>query len=245
VFRENGSADPLPADLEPYGSLLGDMRGGIALLPLVGDDFTTFDNADPDDDLAAAPVIGGPSQKNIFLENHGADIYALDTRAANAASLEKDNQFKGHAAMRIRQDWFGLIHVEDSDGQAIPGAEVTVRDATGATLVTFTAGASGYGPSTADPGRSQGLSPFEDGGPVAPWPRFTEFTVDARGRRVELTPHALLAEAAGETGCAVYSWDGVPGKTIGSQSPDGRYQIAVVQIGPCGSRVPGPGAIQH
>jgi parallel beta-helix repeat protein len=230
-FRENGSADPPPAGLEPYSSLLGEARGAIALVPVVGDDFTTFDNADPNDDLLAEPVIGGPGQKNVFLDNHGVDIYALDTRAANAESIEKDNQFKGHEALRIRQDWFGLVRVEDSDGQAVPDAEVTVRDATGATLVSFATGVSGYGPATADPARSQGLSPFEDGGPVASWHRFTEFTVDAWGRRVEFTPYTLLAEAAGETGCTIYSWDGVPGKTVGSQSPDGRYQIGVVQLG--------------
>jgi parallel beta-helix repeat protein len=229
-FRENGSADTPPAGLEPYSSLLGEARGAIALVPVVGDDFTTFDNADPNDDLLAEPVIGGPGQKNVFLDNHGVDIYALDTRAANAESIEKDNQFKGHEALRIRQDWFGLVRVEDSDGQAVPDAEVTVMDTAGATLVSFATGVSGYGPATADPARSQGLSPFEDGGPVASWHRFTEFTVDAWGRRIEFTPYTLLAEAAGETGCTIHSWDGIPGKTVGSQSLDGRYQIGVVQL---------------
>ena len=230
-FRGNGSADPLPADLEPYGSRLDDLRGGIALLPMVGDEFTTLDNADPDDDLLAEPIIGGPGQKNLFLDNHGVDFYALDTRAANAVSLEKDNQFKGHEAVRIRQDWFGLVRVEDSDRRAMPDVEVTVRDAAGASLETFTTGATGFGPATADPARSQGLGSLEVGGPVPCWHRFTEFTVDGRGRRVESTPHTVQAEVSGQAGCVIYSWDGVPGKSLGSQSPDGRYQIAVIQLG--------------
>jgi len=230
-FRENGTADPLPADLEPYGSLLEDLRGGMALLPLVGDEYTTLDNAEPDDDLRSEPVIGGPGEKNLFVENQGVDIYALDTRAANAASLERDNQFKGHESVRIRQDWFGLVRVEDSEGLTMADAEVTVWDSAGATQETFTTGASGYGPATADPARSQGLGHLEDGGPVPSWRRFTEFTVDGWGRRLESTPHTVQAEVAGQAGCAVYSWDGVTGKTLGSQSPDGRYQTAVVQLG--------------
>ncbi len=178
-----------------------------------------------------SPSSAARERRTFFSDNGGIDIYALDTRAANALSLERDNQFKGHEAMRIRQDWFGLVRVEDSDGQGMPDAEVTVRDITGATLVTFTTSATGYGPATADPSRSQGLSPFEDGGPVPTWQRFTEFVVDGKGRRVESTPHTLLAEAAGETGCAIYSWDGLPGKTSGFHSTDGRYQIALVILG--------------
>lgn len=230
-FSGNGSAEPAPVSLEPFLSLVGDLRGGVALLPMAGDALTTLDDGDPGNDLLTSPTIGGPGGKNVFSDNVGVDIYALDTRAANTPTLERDNQFKGHETLRIRQDWFGLVRVEDSHGDPVAGADVEIRDRTGALAGRFSTGPAGVAPSSADPDRSQGLSPNEEGGPVAAWPRFTEFLVDGRGRRHDLTPHSIAVDAVGRTGCGVYAWDGVPGKTSGSQSPDGRYEVAVVRLG--------------
>jgi len=213
----NGADRTLPSDAEPWLRLLGDNRGGLAFAPFAGDDFV-LDDGKPDDDFSASPVIGGSSAKNLFADNTGIDIYALDTSAANAPILDRDNHFKGKGSTRVVQEWFGLVRVVDSSGAPVEEAEVTVRDARGDVVAVMTSGQDGIAPDTADPLRTQGRTPLDDGGPVPTWPRLSQYLVDERGRRKPLTPHVIDARAGGRTGCRVVGWHG-------------RYQIAVVRLG--------------
>jgi len=123
------------------------------------------------------------------------------------------------------------VRVEDADGNPVAGAEVEVRDASGAIVSTFTTGSSGFGPASIDPDRSQGRAQRWEGEPVIPWPRLTEYVIDGGGRRQDMTPHTVTVETSGQIGCQTFAWDGMPDESLGSASPFARYQTAVVRLG--------------
>jgi len=123
------------------------------------------------------------------------------------------------------------VRVEDADGNPVAGAEVEVRDASGAIVSTFTTGSSGFGPASIDPDRSQGRAQLWEGEPVIPWPRLTEYVIDGGGRRQDMTPHTVTVETSGQIGCQTFAWDGMPDESLGSASPFARYQTAVVRLG--------------
>lgn len=230
-FLSNGDHRPIPADLEPFVTILGGLRGGLVVLPYAGT-IETLDDGDPVNDRLAGPRLGAPDQENRFRANADVDIYLLDTRPQNEDTLAEDNRFFGTGTtVPVRQDWFGLIRVEDERGDPVEGADIDVHDATGRRVGQFRSGMDGTAPEVADPARPQGLSASEPGGPFPTWARFTEYEVDRRGERHETTPHTIFVHAPEGNGRARHSWDQVANDPDGSQSEDGRYQVALVRLG--------------
>lgn len=230
--HDPGASPPGAAPLdEVLTALLGGLGGGVAFLPYDSRSPETLDDGDPANDFLAAPSIGGPGAENVFRDNADVDVYAFDARAADAASLPRHNVFEGGAPARVRQDWAGLVRVEDADGAPVEGAAVQVRDASGLAAGSFVTGPGGFAAPEADPARPQGRVPMEEGGPTPPWPRFTEYAVDAAGGVVRATPHRIVARKDGSSGTAIFSWDGVASDAGAPSGPGGRYQIARVRLG--------------
>ncbi|MGH9867328.1 MAG: right-handed parallel beta-helix repeat-containing protein [Candidatus Polarisedimenticolia bacterium] len=241
-FLTNGSDSYVPDDPTDKRvlSLLGDLRGGVALLPYVGDaEVTTLDDGDPSNDIVSAPLIGSSDQPNVFDNNGDIDIYQVDCHALNRSTLEHDNLFGGRPAMhgeqgrdhaRIRQDWFGLVRVQDPAGNAVAEAMLEVRDARGKLAGVFTSASAGFAPSDPDPDRPQGLFDGEPGAPRPGWPRFTEFVIDESGRRDVLTPHQITVRSPSGMGRVRYSWDAVDNDPLDFRIVNGRYQTALVVL---------------
>lgn len=237
---EDAPKDPIDALVLEF---LGGRRGGLAFLPWVGDaDVTTLDDADPSTDVLAAPLVGNLDHPNAFSGNSGVDVYALDCRAENWRTLASDNAFDDRGGSggdvepekethdRIRQDWFGLIRVEDLSGSGVQDATVEVRDARGRLAGPFTSGSEGYAPGDVDPNRTEGLVDGEPSGPLPSWPRFTEYVVDGNGSRADLTPHHITAHSPAGMGRSIYSWDAVENDPLSFRIVDGRYQTAKVVL---------------
>ncbi|PYT08453.1 MAG: hypothetical protein DMF49_05215 [Acidobacteria bacterium] len=241
-FIANGTDPYTPTpDEESLFHLLGGLRGGVAFFPYVGNPASASDDGNPSTDVLAIPIIGSPDQPNWFSGNGDVDIYALDGRAENWRTLDDDNLFEfrspstGAEAQRrdherIRQDWFGLLRVEDTFGHAVVGVTVEVRDARGHPAGLFASGSSGYAPAESDPDRTQGLAEGEPGGPLSPWPRFTEYVVASNGQREDLTPHRLSVRSPSGMAKSRYSWDGVDNDPLAFRIVGDRYQTALVVL---------------
>ncbi|HKZ75214.1 MAG TPA: NosD domain-containing protein, partial [Actinomycetota bacterium] len=228
-FVGNGArGGPVAPSLDPLPALLGNLRGGLAFLPFNGFDPADWDDGDPQNDLASSPWVGGSYQENVFRDNARVDIYALDARAANAATLTLDNRFRG-STVRIRQDWFGLVRVEDEKGLPATGASIEIKNALGDSVGSYRSGDLGFVPAEPDPARPHGQAPEQ--GALGPWARFTEYIVDGTGRRQAATPHWLVARTPEDRGLARYSWDGLDNDRDGYHIARGRYQIARVRLG--------------
>lgn len=244
-FLSNGSDSYVPVD--PIDELvlerLGGLRGGVAFLPYVGDtEVTTLDDGDPSSDVLASPLVGTADQPNFFSGNLDVDVYALDCLAENADTLEQENQFepgrgrsetgepssRHHA--RIRQDWFGLVRVEDGAGTGVAGAAVEIRDARGNLARIVTTGPTGFAPEAQDPDRTQGLFDGEAGGPVPAWPRFTQYVVWEIVGREDLTPHHIKVRSAPGMGRNRFTWDGIDNDPLAFRIVGGRYQTALVVL---------------
>jgi parallel beta-helix repeat protein len=244
-FLDNGSEVYVPDDPSDVLllDLLDNLRGAVAFLPFVGDPWvTTLDDGDSSDDLLAAPRIGDAGRPNLFGGNLGVDVYGLDSRAENQATLEHDNRFEPGPArpeavgskrrrhLRFRQDWFGLVRVEVTSGDEVGGVTVEIRDARGQVAGLLVTGPAGTAPAEQDPFRTQGRIQGEPGGPVPAWPRFTEFIVGENGQRKNLTPHRLSVRSEAGMGRSWYSWDGLENDPLGLVNFDGRYQKALVVL---------------
>ncbi len=233
-FVGNGvHGGPLPRSLDPLPVLLGGLRGGLAFLPFNGFDPADWDDGNPLNDLPSSPSVGGTYRENVFRDNGRVDIYALDARAENAATLTVDNRFRG-SVVRVRQDWFGLVRVEDEEGLPATGASIEIKNALGDSVGRYLSGDLGFVPAEPDPARPFGQAPEQ--GALGPWARFTEYIVDGAGRRKAATPHWLVARTPDDRGLARYSWDGLDNDRDGYHIARGRYQIARVRLGTgCGS----------
>ncbi len=230
TFSGNGGAAELSESLFPLAEYLGGTRAAIAIIPIAGFGNDTLDDGVADNDAIPAPSIGSPSAPNVFRGNDSVDIYALDARPVNAASLQSDNRFLGREA-RYRQDWYGLVRAVDRTGSPVVGAAVRVVGPDGTPVLDAVSGPDGYAPVTVDPSRSQGLADGEAGGPIPHWPIFTELFIDARGRVRMMTPHTIRATKDLTSGCAEYSWNGRDDPGESGSSTLGRYQIALVRLG--------------
>jgi len=228
-FLGNGrGTGPIPPGLDPLPILLGEQKGGLAFLPFNGFDPADWDDGDPQNDLSASPSVGGSYQENVFRDNARVDIYALDARAANAATLAVDNHFRG-SPVRIRQDWFGLVRVENEEGLPATGASIEIKDSQGDSVGSYRSGDLGFVPAEPDPARPYGHAP--ERGALGPWARFTEYVVDGAGRKQSATPHWLVARTPEDRGLARYSWDGLDNDRDSYHIARGRYQIARVRLG--------------
>ncbi len=243
-FLTNGSDSYVPDDPtdELVLRLLGGLRGGVAFLPYAGDaEVTTLDDGDPSNDVLPKPLIGSAEQPNFFSSNGDIDIYQLDCHALNQSTLQHENLFDSRPVQaphgegsrhhaRIRQDWFGLVRVEDVAGNGVAEATVEIRDARGQLAGSFTSTPAGFAPGDPDPDRPQGLFDGEPGGPRSVWPRFTEFVIEESGQRKDVTPHQISVRSATGMGRSRYSWDAVDNDPLVFRIFDGRYQTALVVL---------------
>jgi parallel beta-helix repeat protein len=230
-FFRNGSADlPPPVLIFPYDEILLDARGGIGVFPWNGDAETTFDDGDSSNDVISEPVIGVPDEPNVFEGNIFADIYVLDTRPANAIEIATSNEFRGDGTTaRVRQDWFGAIRVESTDGSSAEGATVDISDARGNSVATLVAGADGVAPDVCDPTRPMGRLTTEAGGPTPQWLRLSEYIINRDGNRVDLTPHQISVRSGELSGHGTYAWTGCADPECEVLR---RYQLVDVTLGP-------------
>jgi len=230
VFTGNGGTAGLPEEAGPLPWLFGEMRAAIAIVPFAGLGYDAIDNGVSDDDAVPAPTIGALRLPNVFRDNDRVDVYALDARPANAASLATVNRFQG-AEMRFQQDWFGMARILDRTGAPVAGAPVRFLDSRGRTVLEDVSSVDGYAPASVDPSRSQGRLAAEPGGPVPHWPVFTERRIDGRGRMWLGTPHTIRAGSSFDPGCSWYAWNGRDDVGETGRSLRGRYQTAVVTLG--------------
>ena len=244
VFRNNGNDEAPPEVLEWIAPLFEDQRGGIFVVPYSGSDEFLEDGI-PTNDVLAAPIIGREGGENEFDDSGTVAVFALDTRPANASSLARDNLFRPEGgAPRFRQDWFGLVRVEVSNLEPVSLLDVKIRDKTGVLVLESWTNDDGVAPPDIDTLRPQGLRSWEQGGPISPWPRFTEYVIDGKGQRVDRTPHHIVVGAGRVRGHAKYGWDGIPSEP-GSSAIEGRYQEALVPVGEPRDSADDPGSFLH
>lgn len=148
------------------------------------------------DDTLAAPTIGGAGLLGNFIDancttgnaNTCAGIYAIDSRPANAATIETDNAIGINGSSNdFDQRWYGVMEISGVNGTPI-SSEAFVRSANNGPTYALEFAVpctGGLLNNTIIHGNDASIACND----VTTWPQFSEYVVKSDGTRVVYTPH--------------------------------------------------------